>query len=155
MSDQYVSKFIKITKEMKDRIIELWQNDKSGSEIAEELGITRNSVIGAVYRLRKQGHILSSHEDSKKNPINSQKNNEKKQLVKKPKASPPPPKYTAKKGITMGQLKYSSCRYIVEEGDYNTTQYCGNKIHRCSYCEEHYKLCYYPARTTLEKIVKI
>lgn len=154
MSKQYVSRFFKITEDMKKRIIELWELGKSGSEIGDELGITRNSVIGAIYRLRKQGHILSSHENSAKNPINAQKNREKSPVIEKIKESPPIPQKPRVKGMTMSELKYYSCRYILEEGNYDTTRYCGERVERCSYCPEHYSLCYYPARTSLEKLIK-
>ena len=158
MTDQYVSRFIKMNEEIRANVIKLWEEGLSGSEIAEKLDITRNSVIGAIYRLRKQGHILSRHEDSKKNPINAQKDINKKRLVSKPEyiplPTPKPKRVTKSKGITMEKLKYYSCRYIVEEGNYETTKYCGERANKCSYCEEHYKICYYPARTSLEKLVK-
>jgi hypothetical protein len=155
MEEQYVSRFIKITNEMKARIIELWQQNKTGSEIGEELGITRNSVIGAVYRMRRQGHILSSHEENKKNFNRKEKKAEAKQKVfRKKKQILLDAKKISKENITMSELKYYSCRYIVKEGNYETTKYCGKKADRCSYCEEHYKLCYYPARTKLEKLLR-
>jgi hypothetical protein len=147
--------FIKITKEMKERIIVLWQQNKTGSEIGEELGITRNSVIGAIYRLRKQGHILSSHEENKKNF-----NKEKKKAVAKQRPLPEKKqriinaKKPSKENITMSELKYYSCRYILEEGNYETTKYCGKHTYSCSYCKEHYRICYYPARSSIDKLIK-
>ena len=154
MEEQYVSRFIKITNEMKARIIELWQQNKTGSEIGEELGITRNSVIGAVYRMRRQGHILSSHEENKINVNRKEKKAQEKQKVLKEKQQRMlDAKKPSKENIPMSDLKYYSCRYIVEEGNYETTKYCGKRADRCSYCAEHYRLCYYPARTAVEKLV--
>ena len=110
MTDQYVSRFIKMNEEIRANVIKLWEEGLSGSEIAEKLDITRNSVIGAIYRLRKQGHILSRHEDSKKNPINAQKDINKKRLVSKPEyiplPTPKPKRVTKSRGITMEKLKY-------------------------------------------------
>jgi len=156
MAYQYDSRFIKINPEIKQKIAALWEEGKTGSEIGNELGLTRNSVIGAVFRMRKQGLIASTHEENKKNFNKKEKKPEEKQIVVKTKPTRiDPPKAINRNGIKMSELKLMSCRYIIQEGDYNTTKYCGAKVDKCSYCKEHYRLCYYPARTTLEKLVKI
>ena len=53
----YVSQYRKMTNEIRLEILKLWNEGKSGSEIAKLLGITRNSVIGVSYRARKNGLI--------------------------------------------------------------------------------------------------
>ena len=49
-----------MTEEKRQRIAELWNQNMPSSKIAEEVGVTRNAVIGAVYRLRKRGEIIKS-----------------------------------------------------------------------------------------------
>jgi len=49
------------------------------------------------------------------------------------------------KGVTMLRLTSSSCRFIISEPD-KPIRYCGEKMVRCSYCKEHYSVCYVPVR---------
>jgi hypothetical protein len=36
----------------------MWSSGKTGTEIAAALGTTRNAVLGKIYRMRRNGHIL-------------------------------------------------------------------------------------------------
>jgi hypothetical protein len=44
-------------------------------------------------------------------------------------------------GVTILGLRLFSCRYIVKQTE-EEALFCGSKIHRVSYCEAHYRLCY-------------
>jgi hypothetical protein len=44
-------------------------------------------------------------------------------------------------GVTMLELRIFHCRYIVSEG-----LFCGDTVHRVSYCKAHYRLCYVRAK---------
>jgi hypothetical protein len=44
-------------------------------------------------------------------------------------------------GVTMMDLRIFHCRYIVSEA-----LFCGDTVHRVSYCKAHYKLCYVRAK---------
>lgn len=46
-------------------------------------------------------------------------------------------------GVTMLELRIFHCRYIVSEAD---TLFCGEAVHRVSYCRAHYRLCYVKAK---------
>ena len=40
-------------------------------------------------------------------------------------------------GVTMLELRIFHCRYIV-----SGALFCGDTVHRVSYCKTHYRLCY-------------
>jgi hypothetical protein len=40
-------------------------------------------------------------------------------------------------GVTILELRMFHCRYIVSDGFF-----CGDEVHRVSYCKAHYRLCY-------------
>ena len=42
-------------------------------------------------------------------------------------------------GVTMLELRIFHCRYIVSEAK---GLFCGDTVHRVSYCKTHYSLCY-------------
>ena len=44
-------------------------------------------------------------------------------------------------GVTMLELRIFHCRYIVSEA-----LFCGDTVHRVSYCKAHYRLCYVRAK---------
>jgi len=44
-------------------------------------------------------------------------------------------------GVTLLELRIFHCRYIVSEGFF-----CGDTVHRVSYCKAHYRLCYLPPK---------
>lgn len=47
-------------------------------------------------------------------------------------------------GISLLELKFLSCRYVVRYGNLGEAFYCGEVIHRVSYCKHHYSACYIP-----------
>lgn len=129
-----------MTEEKRARIAELWNLGWTSSHIADAVGLSRNSVIGAVHRLRKNGAIMTTREERRKPRI-----------VKKAHELPIR-KNLKKKNLELGKpvnilkLSFQSCRFIVEEGGVHETKYCNNKIHKGAYCEDHYKICYVPAK---------
>ena len=99
-----------MAEDTRKRIAELWNLGWTSSKISEEIGITRNSVVGAIHRLRQKGEILVSAE-------------EKRHKNRKPR----PKKILAirknmRKPLELGQpvgimkLTSRSCRFIVAEG---------------------------------------
>ena len=141
-----------ITQEQRDQIIYLWQNKFTGSEIADKLSLTRNAVLGAVHRMRRNGADL----EDRKGKTGFKVRKPRPLIIKKPKKTirapkiivkPPEPKLENNiNPVNIFELKMNSCRYIVESGDVYTTKYCNQKTHKESYCADHYKICYYPAR---------
>ena len=167
---KYISPYHKMTEEMRIKILELWQKEMSGGEIASQLGISRNSVIGVVYRAKQNGESLRGS-TFKKQKIKSVKTVKEKllkeavQKVKKVKpvkekrkiekiCNPVEPVETPEScEVTMDGLMHYSCRFIVKEGNYETTKYCGREKDRESYCKEHYAICYTPTRFSLQRLL--
>lgn len=126
-----------ISEETRQRVRELWNNGLTSGEISKELGITRNSVVGIIDRLRGKGFFVrirgkGAFKVKKPRP-----------LVIRPSRELPPVLGTP---TDILGLKFRSCRFIVEEGDVKTTKYCNNRIYKQSFCNHHYSLCYVPIR---------
>lgn len=169
---RYANQYKYMTDEDRNKIIELWQQEMTSGEIALKLGVTRNSVIGVVYRARKNGGLLRKRDI--KNIIPKVTKQIKEKIVKEVIKSDKKVKKEKEKkiieeifepisiedndtscAVNMDDLTYYSCRFIIEEGNYETTKYCGKLIDRSSYCKTHYSMCYYPSRFTLEKLLKV
>lgn len=129
-----------MTEEKRQKIAELWNLGWTSSQVADAVGLSRNSVIGAVHRLRKNGAIMTTREERKKprvvrttKELRIRKNIERK-------AS------NLGKPVNILKLTYQSCRFIVDQGNVYETKYCNNQMHRASYCKEHYRICYTPTK---------
>jgi hypothetical protein len=44
-------------------------------------------------------------------------------------------------GVTILELRIFHCRYVIGEA-----LFCGDTVHRVSYCKAHYRLCYVRAK---------
>ena len=51
-------------------------------------------------------------------------------------------KQEAAEGVTILHLRLFSCRYVVGQNDEDQFLFCGQEVHRVSYCAHHYRLCY-------------
>jgi hypothetical protein len=132
--------------ETKEQIKALWFEGKTSGQIAKALGITRNAVMGAVNRMRSKGEELplrAPHLPNKK-PKPARKRPEKPKLVLSEDDAQEPSFEFPDNYLTLMDLRMSSCRFIVAEGNVHQTRYCGQTIDRNSYCKAHYKLCYHP-----------
>lgn len=125
-----------MNEEKREKIRDLWRLGLSSSEIANEVGLSRNSVIGAVHRMRQNGVELDSRQNKKSTKTSQQINIVITKKIEEKTSEP----------VDIMGLGFFSCRYIIKEGNVFETRYCNNKIHNASYCKEHYKLCYYPAK---------
>jgi hypothetical protein len=134
-----------MTEEKRQRIAELWNQNMPSSKIAEEVGVTRNAVIGAIYRLRQRGEIIKTASEKRqykpraKKPLAIRKSFHKPSELGKP--------------VELMKLTSQSCRFIVSEEGAEHTLYCNNQIDRASYCTEHYKICYVPPRRAIEGMI--
>lgn len=48
-----------------------------------------------------------------------------------------------KRKVTIMDLRYGSCRYVIGDDEDLGALYCGDPVHKRSYCKDHFKLCYY------------
>ena len=121
-------------------IIHLWNKNYTGSEIAAELGITRNAVMGVVHRFRRKG--LVGYKPETKTVNTTPRPRPKATLKPKEK----PLVYTEGK-VTFAELQQSrQCHYVVNDGHASSYLFCGKPQERGSYCEHHASICYMPSK---------
>lgn len=153
------------TEDQDKQLIDMWQNGAIGLEIAKALGKTRGSIMGRINRLRQAGVYLRERPRVKSENSRDARRAKERELkklnavVRKPKPralikqdeapidskpividfsmSEDDESYRAPCDIM--ELRFFSCRYIVSE---NPTMYCNRIIHKHSYCEGHFRLCY-------------
>jgi len=137
------------------KILELWDAGQSATEIGKQFNMTRNSVMGRVYRARQVGVKMAGYKKIrtvvKKAPVRKVKNRRiimKARRENKPLPVPPPPPTPSKnkkiKPVSLLDLKSWSCRYMVNE-DKTKPFFCGAPKEYISYCKVHADLCYSPS----------
>lgn len=153
------------TEEEDKQLIDMWQNGAVGPVIAKVMGKTRGAIMGRISRLRQAGTVMQERPRVKSENNRDErrkKDRERKRLQAM--ARKPQPKVLLKAAVLRAleipvvkeapmtaddvpyqnpceimDLRFFSCRYIVGE---KPTLYCNNIIHKHSYCEHHFKLCY-------------
>lgn len=133
-------------------LIQLWADGKPSTFIAKAMSLSRGAVMGRISRLRKAGV------DLKARPRPPRK---KRAYAPKPKPKPKPkvlelaavvrpisvpatpfinaPEVAYGEPCDILSLRFFSCRYIVQE---KPILYCNHMVHKHSYCEKHFDLCY-------------
>lgn len=138
--------------EMIKIMIDMWNNGKTGAEIAKEVGKTRNSVMGLLQRLRIKGFLQYKKTADRNDEqiihkiVLSRKN---KQVTiadaRLPITKPivlPRKKLMKPPGITLLELNIDTCRYILDTPQFEKVFYCGEQVEHGSYCAKHGALCY-------------
>ena len=161
-----------VPQEIVDQLVALWRDQKTGSEIAAALGMTRNAVMGMLNRLRVKGKLGYRKlqflgKDTK--PRRSRANAPKAKTtvsVDKPGVSTgpnphlvvwpkrPEPVFTPgpDKGVKLEDLEYWHCRWAMSEVRPKVFRFCGaRKKDGSSYCTEHHALVYVPRAKTAPK----
>lgn len=157
------------TSEAEQLIIDLWDKNYSGYQIAVALKTTRSAILGKISRMRRRGITFQRAYDPTRvkknaNTLPSTKlppikvNN---QVLKMVKPEPPPkpvvviedpvPKYTGEP-ISVMELTLNTCKYSVSGVHPKDFLFCGGPIHKRSFCKEHYGLCYTPHKRELKTI---
>jgi len=142
------------TLERTERLIALTKAGCSGSVIAAELGITRNSVIGKVGRLgmhlgncrNTKGHISTGRPQK---PVLTSFNKYRKPKVKsKPefqKAPIPPPNIEDIPRKAFAELSENDCRFPVNDPRLPGFGFCAlPRIPGSAYCSGHHARCWQP-----------
>jgi len=154
-----------LTMEQKGRILKMWEDGRSSSEIAFELKVTRGTIAGVLNRLREAGRIgYREKKPSVKAPKVPKITKTVANVIRfKPILPALPEPSIGTKGLPITKLSLRTCRFIVDgEGAVLSTFYCGKEVERGSYCEPHAALCYngrakilrprtndYPARSAI------
>lgn len=146
------------------KLKQMWDEGRTGTEIAKALGMTRNAVMGRIHRLRGKGVQMGSRPAVK--PKKDKTAPTTKVITmpfvmpkyhKKPKAKkeveevaevielviPQPEPKLRNRPKTLMQLKPFDCRWIRPDN-----LYCGEeaKSARTPWCTEHYALVYAPRK---------
>lgn len=152
-----------VLSEKEELIIKLWNEGKTASQIGAVLNVSRNVIIGKIWRMRRKGVETSAHQRPKSSAPRVRKPREPKQqslgmLFKLPKPRPLPPKSEAPvanaKNINFWKLKNDSCRYVVNDGRPENFIFCGAPQERGPYCEAHALICYVPPKIPEREYLK-
>ena len=152
-----------ITQSIKD----LWLKGLSATQIGIEIGATRGSVIGKIFRMREAGKIGIRDSDARMHNIRKEtKKLEKERLLtlfdvmrespleKEEKATPEPEEEILNlslrpvdeahyRPVKFDKLTPKMCRYVLNDGDPKDFLFCGQPKNGRAYCKEHEALCYY------------
>lgn len=136
------------------QIIQHWQAGYSAKYIAEKVGVTRNSVLGKVHRLRRdKGVTLCEHTYETDAPKISDKSHFA-QRANRIKAAMEMKRERAalasneKHGVPFLDRKSNQCAFIPGDyGEYAERFCCGKPTDfGSSYCPGHHALCYTPSK---------
>lgn len=161
----------KLSPELVEKLKELWRDQKTGSEIALALGMTRNAVMGMLNRLRVKGELgyrklefrgkipkpRAPRLPAQNPPAPRVKTTV---VVDMPRVStqtpevlclvpiketPAPDKPGPANGVKLTDLEWYHCRWAIKEVRPKEFRFCGaRKKEKSSYCAEHHALVYLP-----------
>lgn len=137
---------------MNETIIKMWNEGKSGLEIGEFLGVTRNVVIGRITRLREKGVVLRQSDksaDAKKAIKQRTEIREKRTRIGWVKQVEHIPFNPSGTGVKIMDLEPGCCKYVVGNDSEQSALFCAEPIKDRSYCDAHYRLCYIPPKTLI------
>jgi hypothetical protein len=148
--------------DIQKKILKHWEQGKAASQIADELGITRNAIMGHLYRMRQAGVKMRQKSPNKDQPaprpIGMKKFVRKAPAPIKPtiaeiqKQNDPTP---TGKPVPLIQLKSNSCRFVVSGVMAKDFLFCNEpKWGGSSYCEKHHYICYIPKSSIREQRAK-
>jgi hypothetical protein len=141
-----------------DAILDMWKTGLTGGQIARNLGITRNTVMGILGRCRVAGKIdyrmgaerviairakIADKERKRTSIIG--------EFIHLSVSGGNLHSDRPASGITLMKLKPSSCRYIIGRNVDDESLFCGEQRGTSSYCKTHHKLCYTPFSKLKEK----
>lgn len=141
-----------------NKVVEMWNEKYTSYQISQEVGITRNAVMGIVHRHGKRKNPLKvivkrvepkidlAKQEQKPEPKKRAAPKKEKKLTvfrKRIKATEPFPELTFKitQGKKMMDLGPFDCRWIWDD-----SSYCGRPTAMCSYCAQHKAIVYVEPR---------
>lgn len=145
------------TDEMVDKLRQMWTEGKTATEIAKELGVTKNSIVGKVHRLcltARPSPIKSKDEEpvekvevEKEIPEEVEENVE---VVAEPvesvKTEKVEKKHKSSCHVKLVELDSHTCRWPLGDPRDEDFCFCGKKVRMGqTYCEEHANMAYVKA----------
>jgi hypothetical protein len=144
---------------IEEKILELWTIGHSTAKIAAEIGMSKNSVCGRIFRMRERGVEIPP----KKVIVREKPVKIKTERVRKPRIHYRTPlidgfdkakKFIPKQAeyaphslnIGFWKLKSNSCRYVVNEGRPENFIFCGSPRVQGAYCKDHAAVCFAPPK---------
>jgi hypothetical protein len=137
-----------IPKETKDLVLKLWNAKHSSNQIAGRLGITKNSVVSMLRRMRKAGLVVRT-EPKNGNPYKQPRS----KAIKKAKAKlvyipivPPDKKFISPRRVSMSRerwvpllsLGFQTCRFTKDGKHFCNAPTTKDK----SWCDEHEQIVF-------------
>lgn len=122
-------------------LVQLWNEGKSGGEIADAFGYTRNKVMGRIHRMQKKGQIRSKTEVKK--ALRGEVI-----FTHKPKykfaINPTKDKFIEPKSdsVPVIQITHKQCHFPFGDPQDSNFGYCGNPVSKGSYCDDCRKVMY-------------
>jgi hypothetical protein len=158
------------SKSDEDKLISMWKQGIKGAVIAAMLGKSRSTILGKVHRMRNYG-ILEYRDEPLRRAAEAVRKREKE--TARPKApqggkriaqfNPPPrpmvepivapskapeiPFDPNKDYPKIGVLTRTMCRHIMTADTSLDALYCGDRVHRLSYCKGHHARFYHRVAT--------
>lgn len=147
-------------------VLEYWKKGWTGGQIAKKLYMTRNAVMGKLYRWRKTGVIdyktsetrkaavkqsvrIANRKEALGKGIPRQRVKHELPLINFLEALPPPPPLT--EPVKFMDLTMDSCRFVVSGGVAKDFRFCNHpKLANSSYCKDHHYICYVPKSSIRE-----
>jgi hypothetical protein len=155
------------------KLITMWKAGDKGGVIAAALGRTRSTILGKVHRMRKYG-LLEYRDEPLRRAAEAEYKRQKE--AARPKApqggkriaqfNPPPrpmvepivapskapevPFDPSKDYPKIGALTRTMCRHIMTADTSCDALYCGDRVHRLSYCKGHHARFYHRVATNRE-----
>jgi hypothetical protein len=150
-------------------LIKMWKAGKTGLQIAEKIGTTRNAVMGKLKRLRDKGLIeyktVPVKREDEKNfkirgnllflPIRNRR------IIREIKSGKrdapqvfvsPEAKNLRKPPVRFADLTSRSCKFVINDGNPKDFLFCGDdRKDGSSYCERHHKMCYVAGTSDQER----
>ena len=143
------------TNEMIDQLKQMWKKGFTTNEIAKELGVSKNSIIGKVHRLNltarpspiKKKEKAPASDTSTKPAVRTAEIKETKEAKdsKPQKITISPIEVTAHKNtcLKLGELDGHTCRWPIGDPKDDNFCFCGKKVRAGqTYCDEHAAIAY-------------
>lgn len=143
------------TTEMVNKLEKMWQSGLTTNEIAKQLGVSKNSVVGKVHRLsliarpspikkKDEEDELPLEEPAKKSPKPKKEESNKAPSYPSNPAPVKEEKPIKTKGcIKLSELNNHTCRWPIGDPKDDHFCFCGNKVRAGqTYCDEHAAIAY-------------
>jgi len=134
------------TNEMIDKLKQMWKKGSTTNEIAKELGVSKNSIIGKVHRLNltaRPSPIKKKEKPVTQAPATTSVTNSKD--TKSQKITVNPIEVTAHNNtcLKLSELDSHTCRWPIGDPKDDNFCFCGKKVRAGqTYCDEHSAIAY-------------